>query len=468
MKELALETIMRAYRSLGIDNEYVINACTGRSDLPMWLIKEFFEYSPAKAEQILYGSMALKFNVVRDWIGSGSPSKRLAAIGSLVGHGHEVPLDLLDFALKHAKIADIETKRAALEALVGAEFPSGRIRHWLDVPNEFYTLAALAVSIGKDAPMDLIEEGVKLCTYLRRDEAVHELAVEYLTRACVGQKVPYQYISSWLQRSNNHRENYLRMVALNACKGRSDVPQDIVDVVLKYPEVNLEKHYYDRLGAKPSMKELEILMGCRRRDVRNIEQFAEAIRIFESYLTKKQILWLLHDKHPDIVLAALDTCKSGVLNGKIKRLVSSLTAAGIRHHFYPEKEHEIRCKATEVCHCQKINLPLIRDFEPPALVYKKCAGNVILTVSIPGNAQVRGNPNDFECYADRALILRVTESFYGEEVGISTFDHQTTYRSGDFIFIKGFDLYFNSSSKDDNDGFQFFCTKEEAEACAVI
>ena len=98
------------------------------------------------------------------------------------------------------------------------------------------------------------------------------------------------------------------------------------------------------------------------------------------------------------------------------------------------------------------NFPPIRDFEPSGEVYKRCAGNVIVTAKIPKDAEVRGSCYSEKARANKALIVDVGRDFYGERVGVSLYDKQTLYRVGDEVFIPDFDL----GRKECSTGFHFY------------
>ena len=110
--------------------------------------------------------------------------------------------------------------------------------------------------------------------------------------------------------------------------------------------------------------------------------------------------------------------------------------------------------------CQKngLKVPVIREFEPPERVYKKCIGGVIVVAAIPHDAQVRGEFNG-KCRTDKATIIDIISDLAGEKIGISTWDKRTTYFVGDEVVIVDFDY----SSKKCSTGFHFFCKKELAE-----
>ena len=119
---------------------------------------------------------------------------------------------------------------------------------------------------------------------------------------------------------------------------------------------------------------------------------------------------------------------------------------------------DVRIAAMNACQVNGIETPIIRTLEPPAEVYKKCFGGVIVCASIPADAQVRGSYGS-KCRASKAVITRVIGDVAGEPVGISTYDKKTTYYEGDEVEITDFDY----SNEECSTGFHFFCTRAEAE-----
>ena len=122
------------------------------------------------------------------------------------------------------------------------------------------------------------------------------------------------------------------------------------------------------------------------------------------------------------------------------------------------KDSDCDVRTAAINACQGKEIPIIRTIEPPAEVYKKCFGGVIVCASIPADAQVRG-AYGHKCRASKAVITRVIGYVAGEPVGISNYDRKTTYYEGDEVEITDFDY----SDKECSTGFHFFCTREEAE-----
>ena len=117
----------------------------------------------------------------------------------------------------------------------------------------------------------------------------------------------------------------------------------------------------------------------------------------------------------------------------------------------------VRAAARNACQGRDV-LP-DRTFEPPKIVYKKCIGGVIVCATIPADAHVRGGRGG-KCRASKATICGIIGKVMGESLGISIYDQNTVYQTGDTVEIENFDLSMGICST----GFHFFCTREEAEA----
>ena len=127
-----------------------------------------------------------------------------------------------------------------------------------------------------------------------------------------------------------------------------------------------------------------------------------------------------------------------------------------------DSDCDVRTAAMNACQKNGIPIPVIRTFEPPLRVYKKCIGDVIVVAEIPSDAQVRGKPGQ-KCRTNKAKIVEVVGDFCGEQVGISIHDRTTTYFVGDEVEIDNFDY----SDEECSTGYHFFCTVEEAKAYGI-
>ena len=168
-------------------------------------------------------------------------------------------------------------------------------------------------------------------------------------------------------------------------------------------------------------------------------------------MSKKKIIPLeviergLKDPDCDVRAAAMNAC-----NGKDVPL--EVIERGLK-----DPDWRVRAAAMKQCGKRGIPIPIIRTFEPPERVYKKCVGGVIVVAEIPKDAQVRGAVGE-KCRANKAKIVDVIGDFCGEPVGISIWDKKTTYYVGDEIEVENFDM----SNETCSTGYHFFCTKAEA------
>ena len=119
---------------------------------------------------------------------------------------------------------------------------------------------------------------------------------------------------------------------------------------------------------------------------------------------------------------------------------------------------DVRTAAMNACQKNGVEIPIIRNFEPPKNVYKKCLLGIIVVAEIPESAQIRGKFGA-KCRASAAKIVDIIGDICGEKVGISKYDTKTIYEIGDEVFVDNFDY----SNEECSTGFHFFCTKEEAE-----
>ncbi len=163
-------------------------------------------------------------------------------------------------------------------------------------------------------------------------------------------------------------------------------------------------------------------------------------------LTLEVIERWLKDPDCDVRTAAMNVCQG-------KDVPLEVIERGLK-----DPDWHVRTAAMNACQVNGIEIPIIRTLEPPAEVYKKCFGGVIVCASIPADAQVRGAYGR-KCRASKAIITRVIGDVAGEPVGISTHDKKTAYYEGDEVEITDFDY----SDEECSTGFHFFCTRAEAE-----
>ena len=227
--------------------------------------------------------------------------------------------------------------------------------------------------------------------------------------ACQGKDVPLEVIREGLCDPDWR----VRTAAMNACQGK-DVPLEVIREGLRDLDCDV------RTAA---------MNACQGKDV-PLEVIREGLR----------------DPDCDVRTAAMNACQG-------KDVPPEVLREGLR-----DLDWRVRTAAMNACKERGVEIPIIRTFEPPKLVYKKCAADVIVIASIPADAQVRGRIG-CKCRASKAVIKEIIGDFCGEKVGISIYDRKTTYFVGDEVEIENFDM----SDEECSTGFHFFCAKEEAE-----
>ena len=158
----------------------------------------------------------------------------------------------------------------------------------------------------------------------------------------------------------------------------------------------------------------------------------------------------LKDDDCDVRTAAMNACVG-------KDVPLEIIEAGLM-----DDDCDVRIAAMKACKESGIAIPIIRTFEPPAVVYKKCIGDVIVCATIPADAQVRGAVGR-KCRSNKAVITKIIGDLNGEKVGISIRDKATAYYEGDEIVVEDFDM----SNEEYSTGFHFFCSREEAEDFSI-
>ena len=109
---------------------------------------------------------------------------------------------------------------------------------------------------------------------------------------------------------------------------------------------------------------------------------------------------------------------------------------------------------TRLDESEKIRKGIILD--KPMTGYKKCLGNIIVTLEIPKNAIVF-SINNKQCRTNKAKTIDISN---GAESIFSTYDREFIYELGKEMEIKDFDLMYNVEC---SSGIHFFKTREEAE-----
>jgi len=227
--------------------------------------------------------------------------------------------------------------------------------------------------------------------------------------ACQGKDVPLDII----ERGLKDEDCDVRTAAMNACQGK-DVPLDIIERGLK------DEDWHVRTAA---------MNACQGKDV--------PLDIIEKWLK---------DEDCDVRAAAMNACQ-----GRDVPL-------DVIEKWLKDADWHVRTAAMNACIKNGFGVPIIREIEPPEKVYKKCLGDVIVVAEIPADAQIRGDSYG-KCRSNKAVIVDIIGNLGGAKVGISTYDHKTTYFIGDEIEVEDFDYGFHTCST----GFHFFCTREQAE-----
>ena len=253
----------------------------------------------------------------------------------------------------------------------------------------------------KDVPLDVIERWIRDDDWRVRAAAMN---------ACQGKDVPLDVIERGI-RDDDWR---VRAAAMNACQGK-DVPLDVIERWIRDDDCDVWA---------------AAMNACQGKDV--------PLDVIERWIRDDD--WCVR-------AAAMNACQG-------KDVPLDVIERGIR-----DDDCDVRAAAMKLCEKSGIQIPIIRTFEPPHLVYKRCCDDVIIVAEIPKDAQVRGSYGH-KCRANKAIVKDVIGDFGGESVGISIYDQTTTYYAGDEVEIENFDM----SDKECSTGFHFFCTREEAES----
>ncbi len=252
----------------------------------------------------------------------------------------------------------------------------------------------------KKLPLEIIEKWLK-----DSDCDVRAAAMN----ACQGRDIPLEIIEKWLKDSDCD----VRAAAMNACQGR-DIPLEIIEKGLK------DSDWYVRAAA---------MNACQGRDI--------PLEIIEKWL--KDSDWYVR-------AAAMNACQG-------RDIPLEIIEKGLK-----DSDWYVRAAAMNACKRNGIEIPVIRTFEPPKQVYKKCLCGIIVVAEIPQNAQVRGKIGS-KCRASEAIIVDIIGNICGEKVGISKYNTRIMYEIGDHIIIDDFDF----SDEECSTGYHFLCTLKEAE-----
>ena len=93
----------------------------------------------------------------------------------------------------------------------------------------------------------------------------------------------------------------------------------------------------------------------------------------------------LHDDDWRVRVAAMNACQG-------REVPMEIIDRGLH-----DDDCDVRVAAMNACQGREV--PIIRTFEPPKKVYKKCISGVIVIAEIPKDAQVRGNRGE-KCRAN--------------------------------------------------------------------
>ena len=341
----------------------------------------------------------------------------------------------------------------------------GTIELWLINDNHPGAVIALSACAGRnDIPFEWIE---KKLDDRRRDVRAAAL------KLCRGRR---DVSLEWIKKALHNYDGNVRASALNLCRGRSDVPLEWIekalqdddwsvrsaamnacvdrdDIPLEWIENKLDD-YYD------SGSRTEAIKTCANRDNVPLEWIKKILKDDYWYVRLAAINacinrhdvpleWIaerLNDEEYTVRVEAIKTCAGR----------DDIPLEWIEKRFN-DSSWSVRVAAMHYLKIKNLPIPFKRTFEPSAVVYKKCLNGVIVCAEIPADAQVRG-AEGHKCRADKAKIIDIIGDFYGEQVGVSTFDNSTLYFVGDEIEIEDFDC----GDAECSTGFHFFCTKEEA------
>ncbi len=254
-------------------------------------------------------------------------------------------------------------------------------------------IMAMRLAANHDIPLEVVRKGLS-----DRSVDVSQQAVKTARR----REVSANTLKAWLERMDG--DAYVRNV-LKICKGRNDMLDELC--------AHLDSGYLFGLEAVVSVEgagvPLEVLDRWRRGDYIHLDAFLHAS------VGRKDV--------PDDWISEVEP------------------------HASPESLLLAR---------QGRKLAPIRRFEP-GNVYLKCLNNVIVTASIPPEAEIFGDGQTGR--TNLAYIEKVDGDFYGEKVGIQPWDCETEFRAGDsYENLEFYQTYGSGGS-----GLHFFCDRQAAE-----
>ena len=95
----------------------------------------------------------------------------------------------------------------------------------------------------------------------------------------------------------------------------------------------------------------------------------------------------------------------------------------------------------------------------PMTGYKKCPGDIIVTLEIPEHAIVF-SINNSKCRTNVAKVIDIDNGLRHLEQAVSQYDRNFIYRKGEMVYTDEFDCRYNVEC---GGGIHFFRTREEAE-----
>ena len=261
-----------------------------------------------------------------------------------------------------------------------------------------------------------------------------------------------------------------RIAALKACMGRSDIPINLIEAALSDPDGDIRRNAERVCGS------IVITPGKVWRGIYNSrpEIVLATIRSVRGRgeLTLDFVIHCLKNNDDRVKLAIAKACTDVEVPAETvfewlnsheyyRQLAAAYSCAknpAVATRFLgimlDARNNDVRRVALEVA-ATIPHPPHYSTITPPQKVYKKCLGDVIVVAKIPDNAIVYGELSG-PCRANKAEIVGIKGSFYGESVGISVYDLTTTYRVGDKIEFND-DEFNKSKTPYSGPGFYFFC-----------
>ena len=339
-------------------------------------------------------------------------------------------------AMRMSKNHPSQLSSAIIKSNLTHEYISAAvIKDGLDSYDSRLQLVALNACVGRDdIPLEWIEK--------RCNDNNHTVRAEAINACANRDNVPLE----WIQKSLSEDYWSVRAAAMNACVGRDDIPLEWIQKGLE------DKDWIVRMAAMKTcvgrddipLEWIEKRLGD---DSWGVREAALSVCAGRNDISLEWIEDGLNDTNAIVRLAATNACigRDDIPLEWIEKM-------------FNDSRRSVQLAAMQYLKAKNFPIPFKRTFEPPDVVYKKCINGVIVCAEIPADAQVRG-AEGHKCRTDKAKIIDIIGDFYGEQVGVSTYDCSTLYFVGDEIEIEDFDC----GDVECSTGFHFFCTKEEAE-----